>query len=179
MNLKDVYQKEVKTKLAQELGIKNPLAVPGLVKIVLNIGLKEAAKDKKLLETVAEQLTTISGQKPKVNKAKVAIAGFKLSVGDTIGLSVTLRGKRMFDFFGKLIHIVLPRVRDFRGLDRDSFDGRGNYNLGINEQIIFPEIDYSKIDKIRGLEITIVTTAKNNEQGRRLLELLGMPFKKS
>lgn len=147
-------------------------------KVLLNIGLGEAVTNKKVLEAGIADLTAISGQKPKVTQAKVAIAGFKIRKGDTVGLMVTLRGKRMKDFLTKLFSIVLPRLRDFQGLSRDSFDGQGNYNLGIPEQIVFPEIDYEKIDKIRGLQITIVTNARSDEKAEKLLEGLGMPFAK-
>lgn len=147
-------------------------------KVLLNIGLGEAVTSKKVLESGIADLTAISGQKPKVTQAKVAIAGFKIRKGDTVGLMVTLRGKRMKDFLTKLFAIVLPRLRDFQGLSRDSFDGQGNYNLGIPEQIVFPEIDYEKIDKIRGLQITIVTNARSDEKAEKLLESLGMPFEK-
>ena len=156
---------------------QNKMAVPKVTKIVLNIGLKEAAHDKGVLEKAMEQLAIIAGQKPKVTRAKISIANFKLREGDVVGLAVTLRGKRMDDFMTKLFTIVLPRVRDFRGVSATAFDGRSNYTLGLSAQIVFPEIDFSKIDKIRGLEITFVTTAKNAQETRKLLELLGMPFK--
>lgn len=178
MTLEEQYQKEVIPKLLKEGGYKSPMAVPRLVKAVLNIGLKEGASDKKVLETVGAQLAAIVGQKPKITRAKRAIASFKIQAGDTIGLAVTLRRKRMYNFVEKLIKIVLPRLRDFRGVSRQSFDGRGNYTLGIDEQIVFPEIDFAKIDKIRGLEITIVTNSKSNKEAERLLELMGFPFKK-
>lgn len=177
-NLVDYYQKEIVTDLKKELGLKSPMAVPRPVKVVINIGLKEAKDDKKVIETVGSQLETISGQKPRLNRAKKSIAGFKLGKGQPIGLSVTLRGKRAFAFLEKLFKIVLPRVRDFDGLSPRGFDGNGNYSLGISEQIVFSEIDFSKIDKVRGLEITIVTTAKNDKEARLLLEKLGMPFAK-
>lgn len=155
---------------------QNKMAVPKVTKIVLNIGLKEAAHDKGVLEKAMEQLAIIAGQKPKVTRAKISIANFKLREGDVVGLAVTLRGKRMDDFMTKLFTIVLPRVRDFRGVSATAFDGRSNYTLGLSEQIVFPEIDFAKIDKVRGLEITFVTTAKNAQETRKLLELLGMPF---
>ena len=158
---------------------QNKMAVPKVIKIVLNIGLKEAAHDKGVLEKAMEQLSIIAGQKPKVTRAKISIANFKVREGDVVGLAVTLRRKRMDDFMTKLFTIVLPRVRDFRGVSATAFDGRSNYTLGLSEQIVFPEIDFSKIDKIRGLEITFVTTAKNAQETRKLLELLGMPFIKS
>ncbi|RJR24966.1 50S ribosomal protein L5 [Candidatus Microgenomates bacterium] len=177
-NLLDFYHKEVVADLKKELKVKSPMAVPRLVKVVINIGLKEAKDDKKVIDIVSGQLETISGQKPRLNRAKKSIAGFKLGKGQPIGLSVTLRGKRAFAFLEKLFRIVLPRVRDFSGLSPKGFDGNGNYSLGISEQIVFSEIDFSKIDKVRGLEITIVTTAKNNQEARLLLERLGMPFAK-
>lgn len=156
----------------------NPMAKPRLVKVVLNVGVKEALTDKKVLDEVGEQLAAISGQKPAVRVARKSIAAFKLRAGQPIGMMVTLRGQRMRDFVQKLVTIVLPRVRDFHGVPLSGFDGQGNYTLGLKEQIVFPEIDYGKIDKIRGLEITLVTTAKSNEEGRALLEELGMPFAK-
>lgn len=152
---------------------------PKITKVVLNIGLKEAVHDKGVLEKASEQLAAIAGQKPKVTRAKISIANFKVRQGDPVGLTVTLRGKRMQDFVTKLISIVLPRVRDFHGVSGTAFDKKGNYTLGFTEQIVFPEIDYAKIDKIRGLEVTLVTSATNPEQSRKLLELLGMPFKKN
>ena len=152
---------------------------PKITKVVLNIGLKEAVHDKGVLEKASEQLAAIAGQKPKVTRAKITIANFKVRQGDPVGLTVTLRGKRMQDFVTKLISIVLPRVRDFHGVSGTAFDKKGNYTLGFTEQIVFPEIDYAKIDKIRGLEVTLVTSATNPEQSRKLLELLGMPFKKN
>lgn len=179
MKLWQYYQKEVVPKLMKELGYRNPLAAPRLSKVVLNIGLKEAVSDKHVLESVSGQLAAIAGQKPKVTRAKRAIAGFKIRAGDTVGLAVTLRKARMYDFLEKLVKIILPRLRDFRGLSRKSFSGQGNYTLGLTEQIVFPEIDFSKIDKIRGLEVTIVTSAKTDQEGEKLLEYLGMPFEKS
>lgn len=173
------YRKEIVPVLQQKLGAKSPLSVPRITKVVLNMGLKEAKDDKKILEVVAAQLSSISGQKPKVNKAKKSIAGFKLGKGQPIGLSVTLRGKRAYNFLEKLFAIVLPRVRDFNGVKLQGFDGNGNYNLGINEQIVFSEINFAKIDKTRGLQITIVTNAKNDEKAKMLLTELGMPFARS
>ncbi len=152
---------------------------PKITKVVLNIGLKEAVHDKGVLEKASEQLAAIAGQKPKVTRAKISIANFKVREGDPVGLTVTLRRKRMQDFVTKLITIVLPRVRDFHGVPGTAFDKKGNYTLGFTEQIVFPEIDYAKIDKIRGLEVTLVTSVTNPEQARKLLELLGMPFKKN
>ena len=154
------------------------MAKPRLVKVVVNVGVKEAMADKKVLDAVLEQISAITGQKAVVRMAKKSIATFKLREGAPIGVCVTLRGKRMRDFLQKLVAIVLPRVRDFHGVSKTGFDGRGNYSLGFAEQIVFPEIDYSKIDKIRGLEVTIVTTAKNNDEGLELFKELGMPFMK-
>lgn len=169
---------EINQKLKEELGLKNIMAVPRLIKIVVSVGLKEALTDKKVLDTVSEQLTTITGQKPAVRKSKKSIAAFKLRAGEPIGLAVTLRGQRMSDFLEKLNTIVFPRVRDFHGISLKSFDGKGNYSVGFSEQIVFPEIDYGKIDKIRGLEVTIVTNAKDDSKGLALLKALGLPFKK-
>lgn len=177
-NLKEKYQKEIAPKLAKELGLANILAAPKIEKIVINIGLSEAMEDKKTLEASSHDLAVITGQKPKVNKARRSIAGFKLRAGQPIGLMVTLRGQRMYDFFEKLVAVVLPRLRDFQGVSLKSFDRQGNYSLGIPEQIVFPEVDYARVDKVRGLEITIVTNAHTDEKAKRLLELLGMPFEK-
>ena len=177
-NLQDKYNKEIKGEIQKSLGIKNPMAIPKLLKITLNIGMKGAIGDKKVIEKALEQLGVIAGQKPVVTKAKKAIAAFKLRIGDSVGVMVTLRGKRMYHFFEKLVNIVLPRVRDFRGISASAFDGHGNYSLGFSEQIVFPEIEYDKIDKIRGLQVNITTSARNDEEGKKLLELLGMPFKK-
>ncbi|MBI4058397.1 50S ribosomal protein L5 [Candidatus Gottesmanbacteria bacterium] len=178
MNIHTKYREEIKPILQKETGIRNLLSVPKLVKIVVNVGLGEALSDHKVIERVSEQLAVITGQTPAVTRAKTSIAAFKLRVGDKVGMKVTLRGKRMYDFFEKLVRIVLPRVRDFRGVPRDGFDDRGNYNLGLSEQTVFPEIEYGKLDKIRGLEITFVTTARTNETGMMLLSMLGMPFEK-
>jgi len=169
---------EKQKQLKEKLGIKNVHAVPRLSKIVLNMGVRDVLSDKKNLEKAGSMLSKISGQKPKVTKAKKAISTFKLREGDEIGLVVTLRGKRMYDFFEKLVNIVLPRIRDFHGVSRKSFDGRGNYTLGFEESAVFPEIDPATIDKAQGLEIAIVTTAKDNNEGTALLEVLGMPFVK-
>lgn len=178
MTLQEKYNKEFIKKLQDELDIKNVMAVPRLVKVVLNVGVKEAMTDKKVLDAVVEQLGAISGQKPVVRNAKKSIATFKLREGQPVGVSVTLRGKRAYDFFEKLVSIVFPRVRDFHGVPKTAFDGKGNYTVGFSEQIVFPEIEYSKIDKIRGLEATIVTTARNDSEGMALLKILGMPFTK-
>ena len=160
----------------KELGYTNPMSVPRLDKIVLNIGLGEAILNQRALEAAAGDLALISGQRAIVTRAKTSIASFKLRQGMAIGLKVTLRGTRMYEFLDRLINAVLPRMRDFQGVARDGFDGRGNYTLGMKEQIIFPEIDYDKVDKVRGLQVSVVTTANNNEEARRLLELMGMPF---
>jgi len=177
--LKVKYLTEVAPELKARLGYTNVMQLPRLEKIVLSIGLGEAIQNPKALEAAERDLTTLSGQHPVIARAKKSIASFKLRTGMPIGMMVTLRGKRMYDFFDKLVNIVLPRFRDFRGIPRDSFDGQGNYNLGIKEQIVFPEIDYSKVDKVRGLQVTIVTTAKDDDEARSLLELMGMPFKRS
>lgn len=177
--LKEHYQKKVSPALKTQFKHKNVMETPRLVKVVLNIGLGEAITNAKALEAAEKDLAAISGQHPITTRSKKSIAAFKLRKGMPIGLAVTLRGRRMYDFLEKLFHAVLPRIRDFQGVPRTSFDGRGNYTLGMKEQIVFPEIEYDKVDKIRGLEITIVTTAENNEEGLRLLELLGMPFARS
>lgn len=178
MNLEERFNKEMSKKLTTDLGVKNPMALPKLNKIVINMGVKDSLLDKKNIEKAAVILTQIAGQKPKVMKAKKSISTFKLRQGDQIALMVTLRGKRMYDFFEKITNIVLPRLRDFRGVRKTSFDGRGNYTLGFAESSVFPEIDPSKVDKIQGLEVVIVTTAKDNKGGLALLEALGMPFVK-
>lgn len=178
-NLKEKYQKEIAPILTKEMGLANILAAPRIEKIIINIGLSEAMEDKKVFESASNDLAVITGQKPKITRAHQSIAGFKLRAGQPIGLMVTLRSQRMYDFFEKLVAVVLPRLRDFQGVSLESFDGRGNYTLGIPEQIVFPEIDYAKVNKVRSLEVTIVTNAKTNERAKRLLELLGMPFEKS
>ncbi len=177
-HLREKYEKEIKPKLAKEFGLENLMAVPSLKKIVVSMGLGQGAQDKSLIEKASEDLKVITGQKPKITKARMAIAGFKIKKGDPIGLMVTLRGQRMYAFLEKLLRIVLPRVRDFHGVSPLGFDGFGNYNLGISEQIVFPEIDYAKVDKIRGLQVTMVTNTKNEIQAKKLLEELGMPFEK-
>ncbi|EKD87183.1 MAG: hypothetical protein ACD_37C00018G0002 [uncultured bacterium] len=177
-DLFEKLQKEGKKQLQKELGITNIMAVPTLVKIVINIGLGEALENKKVIEMMSQQLAIICGQKPIVTIAKHDISSFKLRKGEPIGLKVTLRGRRMYDFFDKLVKVVFPRFRDFRGVRDQGFDGRGNFTLGISEQIVFPEIEYSKIDKIRGLEITFVTTGEDKKETRKLLEILGIPFRK-
>lgn len=176
-NLKQHVNEHVVPKLQKELNLKNPMGVPRLLKIVVSMGLKDALGDKKNLERGKEILTLITGQKSKVTKAHRAIASFKLRIGDEIGLMVTLRDKRMYDFFEKLVTVVLPRVRDFHGISKKSFDGQGNYSLGFAESTVFPEVDPGKIEKIQGVEVTIVTTAKDNKEGFALLKELGMPFK--
>jgi len=176
--IQDYYQKECVPQLMEEFGYKNIMEVPKLDKIVLNMGLGEGVQNPKAVDLAAQELTVIAGQKAVITKAKKSIATFKLRQGMPIGCRVTLRQERMWDFFSKLVHIALPRVRDFRGLSVKMFDGRGNFAMGIKEQIIFPEIDYDKIEKIRGLNVVIGTTAKTDEEGRHLLRLLGVPFKK-
>ena len=177
--LEGKYLTEVVPQLKARLGYNNIMQLPKLEKIVLSIGLGEATHEPKALEAAEKTLATISGQHPVTTRAKKSISAFKLRAGMPIGMMVTLRGKRMYDFFDKLVNVVLPRFRDFRGVSRDSFDGRGNYSLGIKEQIVFPEIEYDKVDKIRGFEVTIVTTAKNDDEARDLLELMGMPFRRT
>jgi large subunit ribosomal protein L5 len=176
--LKELYSKEVRKKIADEFKIENPMALPKVEKVVINMGVGEAIQNAKLLDTASEELSTISGQKPVITRAKKSIASFKLREGQAIGTMVTLRGEKMYEFLDRLINIALPRVRDFRGVPARSFDGRGNYTLGIRDHLIFPEIDAGKVDKSKGMNITIVTTAKNDEQARVLLRELGMPFGK-
>ncbi len=176
--LKEHYMKEVRRKLQDEFKIDNPMAVPKIEKVVLNMGMGEAISNAKLLDTAVEELATITGQKPVITRAKKSIASFKLREGQAIGTMVTLRGEKMYEFLDRLISIALPRVRDFRGVPTKSFDGRGNYTLGIRDHLIFPEIDPGKVDKPKGMNITIVTTAKNDDQARVLLRELGMPFNK-
>lgn len=175
--LKERYHKEIAPKLMKEFGYTNPMQVPRLEKLLINMGLGEAIQNIKVLDSAMEEIMSITGQRPVATKAKRSIANFKLRKGMSIGCMVTLRKERMYEFFDRLVNIALPRVRDFKGVSGKSFDGRGNYSLGIREQIIFPEIDYDKIDKIKGLNINIVTTAKTDEEGKALLGLLGMPFK--
>lgn len=175
--LKEQYKEEAVPTLMKEFGYKSVMQVPSIQKVVVNIGVGEALDNAKAIEFATNDLTAITGQKPVVTKAKKSIAGFKLREGRAIGVKVTLRGERMWSFLTRLIHVALPRTRDFQGISPDSFDGRGNYTLGLREQLIFPEIDYDRIDKIRGMEITVVTSAQRDEEGRRLLSILGMPFK--
>ena len=176
--LKDVYVKEVRKKIQEQFGIKNAMAIPKVEKVVLNMGMGDAISNSKILDAAVDELGQITGQKPVVTKAKKSIASFKLREGMSIGTRVTLRGDKMYEFLDRLINIALPRVRDFRGVPTKSFDGRGNYTLGIRDHLIFPEIDVAKVDKSKGMNITIVTTAKNDEQARFLLRELGMPFGK-
>lgn len=176
--LKEQYQNEIVAKMTEKFGYKNVMEVPKLVKIVVNIGLGEAKENKKVLETAANDIEIITGQHAVVTTAKNSIANFKLREGMGIGVKTTLRGEKMYDFLDRLVNLALPRVRDFRGVSADSFDGRGNYSLGLKEQIIFPEIEYDKVDAIRGMDIAFVTTAKTDEEGRELLRLFGMPFAK-
>lgn len=176
--LKERYMKEVVPSLMKALNLSNVMQAPRIEKVVVNIGLGEALDNAKALDAAVADLTAITGQKPVITKARKSIANFKLREGRAIGVKVTLRGERMWSFLDRLMNIALPRVRDFRGVSADSFDGRGNYTLGFREQLVFPEIEYDKIDKLRGLEVTIVTTAKNDDHGRQLLRMLGMPFRK-
>ena len=175
-NLKERYKKEVIPRMMELYGYKNVMQVPRLEKVVVNIGLGEAISDAKALEAAERDLVAISGQHPVITRAKKSIAAFRLRAGMPIGLKVTLRGERMYHFFDKLVNVALPRMREFRGVPPNSFDGQGNYTLGLKEQIVFPEIDYDKIDKVRGLEVSIITTANTDDEGKHLLELLGMPF---
>ena len=175
--LKEKYRTEVVEALRKEFSYDNVMRVPRLAKIVVNIGMGEAVGNVKLIDFAVRDLTEITGQKPVVTRAKRSVAAFKLRQGMPIGVMVTLRDQRMWDFLDKLVNVALPRTRDFQGISPDAFDGRGNYTLGMREQLVFPEVDYDKVDKVRGMEITIVTTAQNDEEGRRLLKLLGMPFK--
>jgi large subunit ribosomal protein L5 len=176
--LKEKYLKEVTPALMSKFNYKSVMQVPKIEKIVINMGVGDAVQNAKALDSAVEELALISGQKPVVTRAKKSIAGFRLREGMPIGAKVTLRGERMYEFLDKLISVSLPRVRDFRGVSKKSFDGRGNYTLGIKEQLIFPEIDYDKVNKVRGMDIVIVTTAKTDEEARELLTLLGMPFQK-
>ncbi len=177
--LKELYQKEIAPAIAKEFGIANPMAIPKITKVVVNMGIGEGATNSKMLDVAAEELKTIVGQKPVVTKAKKSIAAFKLRQGMSIGTMVTLRGERMYEFLDRLITIALPRVRDFRGVSGKAFDGRGNYTLGVRDQLIFPEIDFNKVDKARGMNITIVTSATNDEHARALLKAMGMPFRQN
>jgi large subunit ribosomal protein L5 len=177
--LKEKYQTEVRKKLQEQFGIKNPMAVPKIEKVVLNMGMGEAISNAKILDSAVDELGQITGQKPVITKAKKSIASFKLREGQSIGAMVTLRGEKMYEFLDRLISTALPRVRDFRGVPSKSFDGRGNYTLGIRDHLIFPEIDITKVDKSKGMNVTIVTNAKDDDQARFLLRELGLPFTKS
>ncbi|MFH0979627.1 MAG: 50S ribosomal protein L5 [Candidatus Roizmanbacteria bacterium] len=179
MNLKDYYNQEVKKKLMSDLKIANVMAVPKVIKIVVNVGAGEAITTKGVLEKIKEQIATITGQKPVITKARISVSAFKLRKGAPIGVKVTLRGKKMDSFLEKLVKVIIPRLRDFRGITEKSIDQHGNLNIGFSEQIIFPEIEFDKIDKIRGLEVTVVTNAKSHKNGKKLFELLGIAFKKS
>ena len=177
--LKEKYNKEIKPALQKELGLTNPMAVPRLEKIVVNMGLGEATQNVKLMDPLVADLASIAGQKPVTTKAKKSIAAFKVREGMPIGAMVTLRGDTMYEFFDRLVSIALPRVRDFRGVSTKSFDGRGNYTLGMRDQLIFPEVDYAKVDKLKGMNVTIVTTAKDDNQARALLRQFGLPFRQT
>ena len=174
--LKEKYENEVKKALQEKYNYSSPMQIPGLNKIVINIGVGDATQDAKRLEEAVAELTLITGQKPVITKAKKSVANFKVREGQAIGCKVTLRGVKMWDFYDKLVSIALPRVRDFRGVSKNAFDGRGNYTLGVKEQLIFPEIDYDKVVKVRGMDVVIVTTAQTDKEAYTLLELLGMPF---
>ena len=174
--LKTRFREEIVPQLRQDLGLTNVMQVPRLEKIVVNMGVGEALKDGRMLDAAVEDLTTIAGQKPVITRARKSIAGFKLREGNAIGVKVTLRGDRMWEFYDRLVSLAIPRIRDFRGLDPRSFDGRGNYTFGLTEQLIFPEIDYDKVLKVRGMDITIVTTARSDDEGRTLLRALGFPL---
>jgi large subunit ribosomal protein L5 len=176
--LKEKYNKEVVPALRKEFNYDNPMQVPAVNKVVVNIGMGEAIQNAKAMDAAVSDLATITGQRPVITRAKHSVATFKLREGMQIGCMVTLRGERMYYFLDKLMNVALPRLRDFQGVSPDAFDGRGNYTLGLREQLVFPEIDYDKIDKVRGMEVSIVTTARTDEEGRRLLKLMGMPFKK-
>ena len=175
--LKDYYKEKVVPALVREFSYENPMQVPKIVKIVVNMGLGEAISNVKMLDTAAAEIAMITGQKPVIARAKKSIATFKLRQGMPIGCSVTLRKEIMYEFFDRLVNVALPKVRDFRGISSTAFDGRGNYSLGLHEQIIFPEIDYDKVEKVKGMNITIVTTARTDKESRKLLELMGVPFK--
>jgi large subunit ribosomal protein L5 len=175
--LKVYYQEKVKPALKDKFAYKNEMEVPHLEKVIINMGVGEATQNPKVLDGAVEDLTAISGQRPVITKAKKSIAAFKLREGMSIGCKVTLRGQRMYEFFDKLVNVSLPRVRDFRGVSPKAFDGRGNYTLGIKEQLIFPEIDYDKVDKVRGMNVVVVTSARTDEEAKELLKLMGMPFR--
>jgi large subunit ribosomal protein L5 len=176
--LKEKYRQEVVSALQKEFSYKNPMQVPTINKVVINIGMGEVIQNAKAMDAAVADLATITGQRPVITRAKRSVAAFKLREGMQIGCMVTLRGERMFQFLDKLMNVALPRLRDFQGVSAEAFDGRGNYTLGLREQLVFPEIDYDKVDKVRGMEVSVVTTARTDEEGRRLLSLMGMPFKK-
>ena len=176
--LKEKYQKEVVAALQKEFNYSNPMQVPGIYKVVVNIGMGEAIQNAKAMDAAVSDLASITGQRPVITRAKRSVAAFKLREGMQIGTMVTLRGERMYYFLDKLMNVALPRLRDFQGVSPEAFDGRGNYTLGLREQLVFPEIDYDKVDKVRGMEVSIVTTARSDEEGRQLLRLMGMPFRK-
>jgi large subunit ribosomal protein L5 len=176
--LKEKYLKEVLPALRKEFNYSNPMQIPGINKVVVNIGMGEAIQNAKSMDAAVSDLSAITGQRPVITRAKRSVATFKLREGMQIGCMVTLRGERMYQFLDKLMNVALPRLRDFQGVSPDAFDGHGNYTLGLREQLVFPEIDYDKVDKVRGMEVSIVTTARTDEEGRRLLKLMGMPFKK-
>ena len=176
--LKEKYQKEVVPALQKEFNYSNPMQVPGIYKVVVNIGMGEAIQNAKAMDAAVSDLASITGQRPVITRAKRSVAAFKLREGMQIGIMVTLRGDRMYYFLDKLMNVALPRLRDFQGVSPEAFDGRGNYTLGLREQLVFPEIDYEKVDKVRGMEVSIVTTARSDEEGRQLLRLMGMPFRK-
>jgi len=175
--LREKYDNDIRPQLVREFNYTSPMRAPRLDKVVINVGVGEAIANAKALEATAKDIATVTGQKPVFTKAKKSIANFKLRAGMQIGVMVTLRGEKMYEFVDKLISIALPRVRDFQGVSANSFDGRGNYNIGLKEQLVFPEIDYDSIDKLRGMQVTIATTARNDEEARRLLQLMGMPFR--
>lgn len=177
--MKEFYRQEVVPALMKEFGYGNVMQVPRLEKIVLNIGLGEALQDARALDSASQDIAVITGQKPIVTRAKRSIANFKVRQGNPIGLTVTVRGERMYELLDRMVNAALPRIRDFHGVSSEAFDGRGNFSLGVREQLIFPEIDYDKVDRIRGLQVTIVTTARSDEEGKRLLQLLGMPFSRN
>jgi len=177
-HLKERYRNEVAPALLKEFNYKNPMQVPKLNKVVVNIGMGEVIQNPRAIENAVADLTAITGQRPVVTRARRSVASFKLREGMQIGCMVTLRGERMYTFLDKLLNVALPRLRDFQGVSPDAFDGRGNYTLGLREQLVFPEIDYDKVDKVRGMEISVVTTARSDQEGRRLLALLGMPFRR-
>ncbi len=177
--MREKYDQDVSAALREQYNYANVMQIPKLTKIVVNIGMGEALTDANALDKAADEVSAITGQKPVITRAKRSIANFRLREGNPIGVTATLRGARMYEFFDRLVSAALPRIRDFQGLNPNAFDGRGNYSLGLREQLIFPEIDYDKVDKVRGLQVTIVTTAKSDDEGRKLLELMGMPFRKN